>query len=208
MKRVALPMVLATIAVGVFIAAKPAQSADKTSKLVERGDYLATTMGCKDCHTPGFFYGAPDSTRELSGSEIGWQGPWGVSYSKNLTPDPETGLGKWADADIAKALRTGVRPDGSRLLPPMPWQNFSSVPDDDMKALIAYLRSITPVKHEEPKNLPPGAKATGAVVMIPAPPAWDAPRKAGTQPPPETKARAAEEHDKDQHDKKQYEQKH
>src|SRR5688500_1291038 len=91
----------------VFLIATAASSADKQSPQVARGDYLATISGCKDCHTPGFFYGAPDSSRELSGSELGWSGPWGVTYPLNLTPDPDTGLGKWTDEQFVTALRTG-----------------------------------------------------------------------------------------------------
>src|SRR2546428_607543 len=58
---------------------------------VARGAYLVSFAGCDDCHSPGALYGFPDSTRRLSGSELGWQGPWGVSYGRNLTPDQETG---------------------------------------------------------------------------------------------------------------------
>jgi len=54
---------------------------------VVRGRYLVTLMSCNDCHTPGYFYGAPDTTRRLSGSDIGWIGPWGVVHARNLTPD-------------------------------------------------------------------------------------------------------------------------
>ena len=76
---------------------------------LQRGEYLSNVMGCNDCHTPGGMYGAPDFERRLSGSEIGWQGPWGVSYGSNLTPDPETGLGNWTNDEIERALRSGVR---------------------------------------------------------------------------------------------------
>src|SRR5512134_1710889 len=105
--------------------------------LVERGRYLAITMGCNDCHTPGTLYGSPDFKRELSGSEVGWRGPWGISFARNLTPDPETGLGSWTADEIANALRSGVRKDGSVLLPPMPWQNTSQMSEPDLRALVA-----------------------------------------------------------------------
>ena len=55
---------------------------------VELGKHLAVVTGCTDCHTPGTFYGAPDHARELSGSELGWTGPWGTTSPSNLTPDP------------------------------------------------------------------------------------------------------------------------
>lgn len=156
--------------------ADQAREQDEKKKLVDRGAYLATVTGCQDCHTPGYFYGASDDSRQLSGSEVGWKGPWGVSYPANLTPDPETGLGKWTDEQITTAIRTGVRPDKSVIRPPMPWQHYSKLTDDDVKAIVAYLRSIPAVKHQEPAAVPPGAKATGSFFELPPPPAWDAPR--------------------------------
>jgi mono/diheme cytochrome c family protein len=147
---------------------------------LQRGEYLSNIMGCNDCHTPGAFYGAPSFERKLSGSEIGWQGPWGVSYASNLTPDPETGLGTWTVVEIERALRSGVRKDGSPILPPMPWPNIANLTADDMSCLIAYLKSIPPVKHKVPERVPPNTVATGAVIPIPAPGAWDAPKTAPT----------------------------
>lgn len=156
----------------------PAKDTRSKAELVEHGAYLTTLMGCQDCHTPGFFYGAPDVRRQLSGSELGWQGPWGVTYAANLTPDPDTGLGRWTDEQVKTAIRTGLRPDKSIIRPPMPWQNYAKLHDEDVDAIVAYLRSIPPVKHQEPKALPPGAEALGPVFSLPPPPAWDAPRTA------------------------------
>jgi mono/diheme cytochrome c family protein len=141
---------------------------------IARGRYLSLTMGCGDCHTPGSFYGTPDTTRLLSGSELGWHGPWGVSYPRNLTPDVETGLGKWSEEDIVKAITTGVRPDGSPLLPPMPWPDFAHLTHEDAHALAAYLKTIPAVKHQMPAVVPPSQKPTGAFLSLPSPPAWDA----------------------------------
>lgn len=143
---------------------------------VQRGEVLAYTSGCHDCHTPGTLYGAPNFERLLSGSELGWHGPWGVTYARNLTPDVETGLGGWTDDEVVRALRSGVRKDGSAILPPMPWQNYARLSEEDMGALIAYLRSVPAVKHVVPARTPPGQKPTGAVLSFPPPPAWDAPK--------------------------------
>jgi len=143
---------------------------------LQRGEYIANIAGCHDCHTPGALYGSADFKRALSGSELGWQGPWGVSYPRNLTPDPATGLGSWTDAEIERALRSGVKKDGTPLLPPMPWPDFAHLTPEDMAALIAYLRSITPVVHKVPDVIPPGGKATGSIITLPPPSAWDAPR--------------------------------
>lgn len=146
--------------------------------IVERGRYLAITMGCNDCHTPGTLYGSPDFKRELSGSEVGWRGPWGTSFARNLTPDPETGLGHWTADEIANALRSGVRKDGTVLLPPMPWPNTAQMSEPDLRALVAYLRSLPPVKHAVPKAQPPGGEYAGPVIPFPEPGAWDAPAAA------------------------------
>ncbi len=162
---------------------------DQAAK-VKRGAYLTAIAGCTDCHTPGFFYNATDSTRLLSGSELGWQGPWGVTYARNLTPDNETGIGAWSEAEIVTAIRTGRRPDGSTILPPMPWVDFAYLTDDDAYAIAAYLKSIPPVVHKVPDRLPPGAKGTGSIIVWPPPSAWDAPRSpaAAGAPPADTTA--------------------
>jgi mono/diheme cytochrome c family protein len=141
---------------------------------IARGRELVTIAGCGDCHTPGTLYNAPDTTRRLSGSEIGWRGPWGTSYARNLTPH-ETGLAAWSEADIVRALRQGQRPDGSPLLPPMPWPNYSSMKDEDAYAIAAYLKSLAPVDHAVPDRLAPGAPAIGPEIVFPAPPTWDVP---------------------------------
>jgi mono/diheme cytochrome c family protein len=148
---------------------------------VERGMYLVSVASCNDCHTPGGMYGAPDTTRLLSGSEVGWRGPWGVSYPRNLTPDQETGIGSWSEDDIVNTIRTGHRPDGSALLPPMPWPNFVHMTDDDAHAIAAYLKSLPPVSHKVPDVVPPDGSAQGPEIAIPPPSAWDAPQAPPTQ---------------------------
>ena len=150
-----------------------ASTATAEDKLV-RGKRLAYTSGCVDCHTPGSLYGAPDTTRMLSGSELGWVGPWGVTYPRNLTPDSTTGLGSWSEDQIVTAIREGRRPDGSPLLPPMPWTMFAHFTDDEVYAIAAYLKSVPAVAHEMPKQLPPGTAPPGPALVFPGPPAWDA----------------------------------
>lgn len=147
------------------------------SSAVDRGKYLVSVMGCTDCHTPGTLYGAPDMSRFLSGSELGWEGPWGVVYAANLTPDTETGLGKWTVEQIAKAIRTGNRPDGRQLAPIMPWMNFAHLTDEDAMAIASYLKTVPAVKHVAPAPVPPGVEVAGSVLRFPPPPAWDAPRE-------------------------------
>jgi len=141
-----------------------------------RGEYLTTIMACNDCHTPGTFYGAPDFDRRLSGSELGWVGPWGTSFARNLTPDPETGIGSWSEDDIVKTIRTGQRADGTEVLPPMPWPMYTNLTDEDAFAIAAYLKSLPAVSHKVPDKLPPGTKPGKHDWVVPEPSAWDAPR--------------------------------
>jgi len=141
---------------------------------VARGKYLVSVIGCNDCHTPGTFYGASDTTRFLSGSELGWVGPWGVAYAANLTSDPETGLGTWSEDQIVAAIRTGARPDGRPLAPIMPWIDFANLTDADAHSIAAYLMTLPAVKHQVPKIVPPGEKLPAGTIAFPPPPAWDA----------------------------------
>lgn len=173
-------LAFASLAAGkpsVAAAGKPAGNAKQAQ--IDRGQYLTTVMGCNDCHTPGALYGQPDFTRKLSGSELGWRGPWGVSFPRNLTPDMETGLGYWSEEEIVKAIRTGVKNDGKMMLPPMPWQDFAALTDADAHAIAAYLMSLPPVKHAVPAAVPPGQAYSGAVMDFPPPPAWDVPPPSG-----------------------------
>jgi len=167
--------------------AEPEAAAMTAEQKVERGHYISIVASCNDCHTPGHFYGNPDTLRTLSGSELGWEGPWGVSYPRNLTPDMETGIGKWSEDDIVTAVRTGHRPDQSPLLPPMPWPNYAFLTDEDAYALAAYLKSLPPIQHKAPAVIPPGTQATGPRFTLPPPPAWDSQHMT---PPAETAKQA------------------
>jgi mono/diheme cytochrome c family protein len=155
---------------------KAAPAAMTDAQKVERGQYLTTIMGCNDCHTPGTFYGAPDFSRKLSGSELGWVGPWGTTYARNLTPDMETGIGSWSADDIVKTIRTGQRADGTTVLPPMPWPMYTNLTDDDAYSIAAYLKSLPAVSHPVPHRQPPGAKPAKNDWVLPEPLAWDAPK--------------------------------
>ena len=134
---------------------------------VERGKYLATIGGCLDCHTPGYFFGKPDMARYLGGSDVGFRvGDLGVFVGPNLTPDKETGLGSWTDAQIAAALTTGVRPDGRILAPIMPWRAFANLTKPDVMAIVAYLRSLPPVQRKVAGPFGPNEKPTVFVMTL------------------------------------------
>jgi mono/diheme cytochrome c family protein len=150
---------------------------------VKRGEYLVTVGGCHDCHTPwtmGSNGPEPDMKRGLSGhpqdivirtpakvsepwssasspTNTAWSGPWGVSFTANLTPDPETGvLRDFTEQQFIQTMRTGRHQgQGRQILPPMPWPNYGQMTDDDLKAVFAYLRQVPPVKNKVPDPLPP-----------------------------------------------------
>jgi mono/diheme cytochrome c family protein len=150
---------------------------------IARGSYLVTTAGCNDCHTPlvpGANGPERDMTRMLSGHPeqlvmpplptrpeapwetvasttfTAWSGPWGVSFTANLTPDPETGLGRWTLQNFKDTIRTGRHLGRGRpILPPMPIPMYKHFSDQDLDAIFAYLQSIPPVKNRVPEPLPP-----------------------------------------------------
>lgn len=149
--------------------AKPAPAA-KPRPAVERGRYLAQIMDCAGCHTGGALMGKPDPGRHLAGSEVGFEMPgMGVLHPKNLTPDPDTGLGKWTDAEILAAVRQGKGKDGRTLAPIMPWPSYAALTNADAAALLAYLRSVKAVRYEVPKDVKNPAEATAPYMTVVVP---------------------------------------
>jgi mono/diheme cytochrome c family protein len=144
---------------------------------VERGKYLVTLASCTDCHTPGFFFGKPDMARYLGGSDVGFEIPGlGVFVGPNLTPDKETGLGNWTDEQIVAALKTGHRPDGRVLAPIMPWKALASLTSEDALAIVAYLRSLPPVKNKVVGPFGANEKPTTFVMKVVPPEGAPAPK--------------------------------
>lgn len=183
LRRLLALSVIAAPVLGLAIAScsKPAEqstTAEAAYDTLAHGRYMVTIAGCGDCHTPGTLWGSPDTTRLLSGSEVGWQGGWGVSYARNITPDSLTGIGTWSEEQIVNAIRTGQRPNGDHLLlPPMPWADFAHLSDKDAYAIAKYLKSIPAVAHKVPDIVPPGQKPkTPTIAFPPAPAPWDAPK--------------------------------
>jgi mono/diheme cytochrome c family protein len=127
----------------------------------DRGKYLVVVASCNDCHTPGFFLGKPDMAKYLGGSDVGFEIPGlGVFAGRNITPDKETGIGNWTDEQIAAAITTGKRPDGRELAPIMPYHAFSYMTKEDVAAIVAFLRSVPPVKNEVAGPFKPGEKVS------------------------------------------------
>jgi mono/diheme cytochrome c family protein len=115
---------------------------------VDYGAYLTGPLGhCIECHTP-FENGMPDYENQLAAGGFAFHGPWGVSVSANITPDVKTGIGAWTDEEIKTAITTGVRRDGERLKPPMGFYYYKNISDDDLDAIVAWLRSIPPKRNQ------------------------------------------------------------
>ncbi len=119
---------------------------------VERGRYLATSiMACGTCHTPRGPDNSPLAGMELAGG-YRINAPVFVAYAQNITQDAETGIGKWTDAQIVTAIREGRRPDGSIIGAPMSIGMYRGLSDNDVNALVAYLRTVKAVRNIAPKS--------------------------------------------------------
>ena len=159
---------LMTVVATVLLAVS--QGAAKAETLVERGQYLAQIMDCGGCHNTGAFTPEPNMKTPLAGSMIGFEIPgMGIFYPPNLTPDEKTGLGKWSDDEIIAAFTKGALPDGRILAPAMPWMSYGHISADDAKALVTYLKSLTPVEHQVPAPVGPGEKAPAPYMTVTMP---------------------------------------
>lgn len=158
-------------------------NAPDASDKAARGDYLVNSvMGCTDCHTPvDPTTGAPQMDKYLAGGQP-YEGPWGIVYGANITPDNETGIGTWTEEEIIRAIMTGVGKDGRRLIF-MPWFNYVTLKSEDAAAVAYYLKNVLPaVKNEIPapslnegfeemvpgaqNQLPAGSAALSPVILV------------------------------------------
>ena len=128
---------------------KPAGHVGDTphSNKVAYGEYQVRIGHCMECHTP-MVKGHPDLKHRMGAGGRKFEGPWGVSTSANITQDKATGIGGWTDAQIKRAITTGIDDEGIRLRPPMCFRCYSQMTDADVDAIISYLRTIKPVRHQ------------------------------------------------------------
>jgi cytochrome c5 len=124
----------------------PLITTGKDAALLQRGEYLAKAGDCIACHTNTVAKG-----KTFAGG-LAIPTPFGVIYSQNITPDKETGIGNWTDAQFIKAMRHGISPEGEYYYPAFPFYYFAQVTDDDLKALHAYLNSLPPIQQVNPEN--------------------------------------------------------
>ena len=112
---------------------------------VAYGEYLAGPVAhCIECHSPMGPMG-PDWMNQLGAGGFEFHGPWGTSISSNLTPHPEDGVAEWTDEELVQMITSGVRPDGSPMMPPMGYGYYSRMTSDDLNALVLYLRQLPPL---------------------------------------------------------------
>lgn len=140
---------------------------------LERGTYLMRgIVACGNCHTPKAADGTPIADRELAGGLV-IDAPIFRAVASNITPDKETGIGNWTDQDIIDAIRNGRRPDGRLIGPPMAIAFYRKMSDTDVKAIVAYLRSVKPVSHKVEAStyrVPLPSSYGPTVTRVPSPP--------------------------------------
>lgn len=153
------------IFIAIFALAKPA-AGQESETLLDRGRYLVETIaGCGNCHTPKTSDGVPIADMNLAGAFVIEEPGLFIAYAPNITMDVETGLGDWSDADLIRAIREGFRPDGTLIGPPMPTPFYRDMSDRDVRAIVAYLRTVQPVENAVPAS----------EYQIPLPPNWGPP---------------------------------
>ncbi len=178
---------LGLTAVGTLGAQGQQQAAQPSAAVIARGKYLVTVQDCNGCHTPFTDKGEPDMTKSLSGhpqslpaitagpklpagwgtainaTNTAWAGPWGVSFTSNITSDRATGIGAWTEQQFINAIRQGKKSgNGRAMLPPMPWRMYGQLTDDDLKAIFAYLKTVPAIQNRVPPAVvappPPAAR--------------------------------------------------
>src|SRR5947207_7242210 len=163
-------------------------------EMIKRGNYLMITSGCHDCHSPKKFgpHGEmmmdsskllsghlaempmppvnlkslePGQWMSLSGDLTAFVGPWGMSYTANLTPDTASGIGTWTEENFINTIRNGKHlGNGRPIMPPMPWQFIGKLTDEDLKSVFAYLMSLHAVSNRVPApTIPPDVKKMPAI---------------------------------------------
>lgn len=136
-------------------------TAAEADPMVARGRYMVQIAGCNDCHTPGYMekHGDVDESLWLTGSPVGWTGPWGTSYPPNLRLVAD----RLSEDRWLKYARREWNP-------PMPWFALRDMTDDDLLSVYRYLKHMGPAGEKAPAPLPPGVEPTGPVFRAPAPP--------------------------------------
>jgi mono/diheme cytochrome c family protein len=153
-------LAVAAWAASTTLAAEPKSNHASAADLA-RGKYLVRIAGCNDCHTPGYLQtdGEVEEKLWLTGSPLGWRGPWGTTYASNL----RLVLQSLSEEQWLKYARAPRRP-------PMPWFNLAAMSDRDLRAIYAFVRKLGPTGEPAPAYLPPDQEPKPPFVTFPAPP--------------------------------------
>jgi mono/diheme cytochrome c family protein len=153
-------LAVAAWAASTTLAAEPKSNHASAADLA-RGKYLVRIAGCNDCHTPGYLQtdGKVEEKLWLTGSPLGWRGPWGTTYASNL----RLVLQSLSEEQWLKYARAPRRP-------PMPWFNLAAMSDRDLRAIYAFVRKLGPTGEPAPAYLPPDQEPKPPFVTFPAPP--------------------------------------
>ena len=153
------------IVIVVFFTLAACSSNRDHEAVLERGAYLVNgIVACGNCHTPRNADATANTDMRLAGGFV-IEEPGFTAYAPNITQDLETGIGAWSDEEIMRAIREGVRRDGTIIGPPMPIPSYRGMSDSDVRAIVAYLRTVTPVRNKVPRS----------VFNIPLPESWGPP---------------------------------
>src|SRR2546428_5022674 len=135
-------LVLALLLLSPAVLSEPAAAQAPSAAELARGKYIFGATGGCGCHT------VPKQPVNAGGRK--YDGPFGTVYASNITPDRETGIGGWTDEQLIAAIRLGRRPNGERLIPVHPYTVFNGMAEEDLRGLVAYLRTVPPVKRAAP----------------------------------------------------------
>ena len=141
MRKLRLKQTSPAIAAGTALLLMGLTAASAATDQVQKGKYLVWAGGCIGCHTD-----VKNKQPELTGG-LGLKTPFGIFYSPNLTPDKETGIGNWTDADFIKAFRHGLNPNDENYYPVFPYPTYTKMRDEDILAIKAYLFSLKPIRN-------------------------------------------------------------
>lgn len=154
-----------TLSLPLLIIATSTSCTQEQDELLARGTYLMEgVLACGNCHTPKSADAVPIADMRFAGAFV-IEEPGVKAYASNITMDDETGIGTWSDAEIIRGIRDGIRPDGTLIGPPMPSPFYRNISDNDMRAIVAYMRNVDPVS-----NIVPASE-----YGIPLPDAWGPP---------------------------------
>jgi hypothetical protein len=168
-------LLLFCVATAVFFAVCGCGKRLSREEMVDKGKYLVTACGVLNFHTP-LKDGKPDMQKFMAGSNVGYSGPWGIYYPRNLTPDIDTGIGAMTDEEVISEIKG----EGTGIKPGVFCDYYRNLTEEDLRCIVYYLRTLTAISNKTPDSLKPGEKPFTAVINL-------APAAVKGPPPPAAK---------------------